>query len=375
MEGTYHGGYLALGYDAVHTGRINKKGHPVRDYAINEDEAKIVDVIFRKTVDEGYGSYRLANWLNDHAIPTKGKVPMWQASTIRSVLLNPMYVGRLRCGDDLTDEIPGLRLIDDYYFAKANELIKARASAYHELRKGPARSTVHGLLTGIIYCAECGGRLTYAHDFSTKTLVDGTKKTYEQDGYRCFRKRYSKATCSAKCSYKKGAVEEKVLRVVRCFFDNVRHTPAEDMLAMAIRQKDGIEKTALKNAEAAFRKAKRDLEALENEAIKAITGDSQLDLSVVNMLIQKHQATLEAAKVTYEGLVAAAETQAEQQAYKEAEVAMIKSWADSFDAMELDAKRTVLSAMIDRVEVSSDYKVLIRFNLTMHQFLGEVVAA
>ena len=65
----------------------------------------------------------------------------------------------------------------------------------------------------------------------------------------------------------------------------------------------------------------------------------------------------------------------EQQTYKEAEVTMIKSWADTFDAMELDAKRTVLTAMIDRVEVSADYKILIQVNLTMRQFLGEVVAA
>jgi len=43
--------------------------------------------------------------------------------------------------------------------------------------------------------------------------------------------------------------------------------------------------------------------------------------------------------------------------------------------MELNAKRTVLTAMIDRVEVSADYKILMQVNLTMRQFLGEVVAA
>ena len=42
---------------------------------------------------------------------------------------------------------------------------------------------------------------------------------------------------------------------------------------------------------------------------------------------------------------------------------------------QLDAKRTILTAMIDRVEVSRDCKILIQVNLTMQQFLGEVVAA
>ena len=224
-------------------------------------------------------------------------------------------------------------------------------------------------------CGECGSRLTFNHDVSTKRLADGTQRTYERNIYRCSRKLNDKSSCSGQYSHRAGPIEEKVLDVARRFFDNVRKTPEEDLLAMAIRQKDGIEKVALKNAEAELMKAKHGLDALENEAMKAITGASQLDLSVVNKLIQKQQAALETAQHTYEGIADQMAMRAGQQAYKEAEVSMIKSWADTFDTMEFDAKRTVLTSMIDRVEVSTGFKVLIQFNLTIRQFIGEVVAA
>ena len=375
MEGTYRGGYVALGYDAMHTGRTNKKGHPVRDYVINEEEAKIVTAIFQKVVDEGYGSIRLANWLNDHDIPTKRKANMWRATTLRSLLRNPIYVGRLRFSSDISEEIPGLRLIDDYYFGKANEIIQGRVLAQDEQRKGPARSTVRGLLAGIIFCGECGARMSFNHDANTKTLADGTERVYVRNAYRCSQKINRTSSCSGQYSYKSEPVEEKVLRVVRRFFDNVRKTPEEDMLAAAVLQKDGIEKAALKNAEAELTKAKHDLDALENEAMKAITGTSQLDLSVVNKLIQKQQAVLEVAQLTYEGVADDLTMKAEQEAYKKAEVAMIKSWADTFDAMDFDAKRTVLTTIIDKVEVSTGNKILIQVNLTMRQFWGDVIAA
>jgi len=217
--------------------------------------------------------------------------------------------------------------------------------------------------------------MSYNHDARAKTLADGSQREYVRNIYRCTRKLNDKAACTGQYSYTAEPIKEKVLRVVRRFLDNVGSTPAEDMIAAATIQKGGVQKVALKSAEDDLWRAKQGLDALEDEALKAVTGSSQLDLSVVNKLIQKQEAALEVAQLTYDSLVDEVQMKAEHQAYKEAEVSMVKSWAETFDAMELDAKRTVLAAMIDRVEVSPDYKLVIRFSLTMRQFLGEVAAA
>ena len=54
-EGLYTGGNIPYEYQLVSSGRRNKKGHEMRDLAIEPTEAEVVRRIFRLTVNEGYG--------------------------------------------------------------------------------------------------------------------------------------------------------------------------------------------------------------------------------------------------------------------------------------------------------------------------------
>lgn len=46
-----------------------------------------------------------------------------------------------------------------------------------------------------------------------------------------------------------------------------------------------------------------------------------------------------------------------------------RGWADEFDSAPLEIKRTILSQLIDRVEVGRKYAVTIKFNMSYQQFL------
>ena len=48
---------------------------------------------------------------------------------------------------------------------------------------------------------------------------------------------------------------------------------------------------------------------------------------------------------------------------------MMTSAADEFDSAPLEIKRTILSQLIDRVEVGRKYAVTIKFNMSYQQFL------
>lgn len=50
---------------------------------------------------------------------------------------------------------------------------------------------------------------------------------------------------------------------------------------------------AYKQAQKDFENAQKQVTALEEEAVKALTGESQLDLSIVNQMLLKHRAKLE----------------------------------------------------------------------------------
>lgn len=64
------------------------------EFKINNDEAKIVKMIFEMYV-EGFGGVRkIANYLNEKNIPTK-KGKSWEFKSVRRILSNPIYIGRI----------------------------------------------------------------------------------------------------------------------------------------------------------------------------------------------------------------------------------------------------------------------------------------
>ena len=65
QEGEWRGGLVPYGYRLEFLGRTNKKGQPVRDLVIDETESAVIKEIYRLIVDEGYGTNRVANILNE----------------------------------------------------------------------------------------------------------------------------------------------------------------------------------------------------------------------------------------------------------------------------------------------------------------------
>lgn len=57
------------------------------DIVIDDDEAPIVKKIFEMTVKEGYGSYRMADYLNSHGIRTHNN-SKFQCNTVNRILKN-----------------------------------------------------------------------------------------------------------------------------------------------------------------------------------------------------------------------------------------------------------------------------------------------
>ena len=110
-DGHYSGRGCPFGYKLVKKGRVNKKGMPLNDLEIDEEEAGIVRLVFHKYVNEGYGPQRTANYLREIGSRNrKGK--NWHPGTIRGMLHNLTYTGILRCGEARSPLIPELQIID-----------------------------------------------------------------------------------------------------------------------------------------------------------------------------------------------------------------------------------------------------------------------
>lgn len=146
---------------------------------------------------------------------------------------------------------------------------------------------------------------------------------------------------------------------------------APPQLTAAKRRTNSIDEKALVNAEEALKKAQNEMAALEEETVKALTGESKLDINFINGLIPKRKANLEKATEEVERLRAVIADAEKKNNELDQELKMILSWADAFDTASYEVKRSIISALIERIEVYDDYRLDIHFRITAEQFLGK----
>lgn len=115
-------------------------------------EVAIVERIFREFV-AGATITAIVRGLNADEIPTR-RGGNWRVSSIRTVLTNPVYVGRVRMGED---EREGQHdaVLDPDLFDQAQELFAARAIATGKGRGRPPAGR-HLFRKGALRCGLCG---------------------------------------------------------------------------------------------------------------------------------------------------------------------------------------------------------------------------
>ena len=216
-----------------------------------------------------------------------------------------------------------------------------------------------------------GGRLCYNHNRTTRKLADGTSRTYERDVYRCYRKISARNSCQGKATDDLARIDGPVLNVVRSYFERITSLPTADMLRAAGDRVQAVNNDALEKVDAALKKAQAEMSALEEEAVKALTGESKMDLNFINSLIPKRRANLDKALSETERIRAEIENDAKMQEIHLKEIKMIRTWAETFETASIETKRTIIAALIEKVIVSDGYALDIHFRVTAEQFLGK----
>ena len=146
----------------------------MRDLAVDVTEADLVRKIFRLTISEGAGSNQIASILNKEGFRTHGGAE-FQSNHILRILKNSIYCGFLKNGEATSDRIESLRIIDDHDFAMAQEILRQRAHKSDEKRTIALHNKGKALLSGNIFCAHCGCRLTTSRYVEEYCKQDGTE--------------------------------------------------------------------------------------------------------------------------------------------------------------------------------------------------------
>ena len=240
-KGLYPGGPVPIGYI-------------IQDKRLIPDPrtAPVVQEIFRRYAD-GERTADIARDLNARGLRCK-RGALFQRGTLMHILANRTYAGDYCYGDQIiTESITPL--IDHDLFD--------RAQARRDIaRKGPASSRDRSspcLLTGKIFCGECGGKILGACG------QNKTGKVYKY--YQCEAQGHKRSQCGLRHILRED-IHYGVCRVVSDFVLNKKRRTLESLAdsIMELYQSE-IDTSALKSMESQYNQLEKDLDKLVDSLI------------------------------------------------------------------------------------------------------------
>lgn len=366
-EGHYKGGSPAYGYDLVKSGRFNKRKHELYELKINESEAAVVKLIFDKYTNEGYGTWRIANFLNDNGYRTRsGK--RWHQASIRGILSNLTYTGVLRSGDARSPLLPELQIINPEQFKTASYIFKSRAKKHSENPTVPLNTRGKSLLAGNVFCGHCGARLTLTTNGRYRKRKDGTIDKSSRIRYVCYGKTRKRTDCNGQTGYTMHKLDGIVEQVIKNIFAAMKGIPKSKIVSARYKKEVTDKKRRLDDTEKEYNKALQKLNLLKAGVIKCLQGESTFSKDILSELITNTEKNCNELAKLLEKL----ETELKQSEDLQAELCRsydeIISWADLYDGASIEAKKMIVNSMIKRIDVFRDYKLKIEFNFDIKQF-------
>ena len=230
-------GNRVLGYDIAQVeGSLNKKRKETK-LVINEKEAESVRLIFNE-YSNGKGYKAITSKLNKLGYKTK-KGNNFSVGSIRDILTNPVYIGKVRYNvrQDWSEKRrrninPNPIIVDGIHEPIINIELWDKVQKIMESKKGKPKRIYDGEypLTGILKCPVCGAGMVIMR--TTNKLADGTKKRISY--YACGNwKNKGTAVCNSNSirvdkanEYVFGKIGELLSneRMVKTIVDNINKT-------------------------------------------------------------------------------------------------------------------------------------------------------
>lgn len=134
---------------------------------VRETEAQIIRTVADRFI-QGESLRSLVAWLNDEGIPTSGRADTWRTTTLRTLLM----AGRIAGLRDHHAEVAGEAAWDPIISREVRERILA---VFASRKRAGRRTPQRYLLSGLLRCGKCGGRLFSA---ARKTPAGGVERRY-----------------------------------------------------------------------------------------------------------------------------------------------------------------------------------------------------
>lgn len=291
-------------------------------FNVNEEEAEIVRKIFELYVNEGYSLRKLNDYCAAHYNHSRFNNPM----SCKPIIHRPMYAGYYSYKGELIKGKNFEPIISMETYLKAQ-----KCSQEHNTKRNIPNTPY--LLTGLMYCAECGNR--YTGKTRKHYVTENGKRTlkYEYKSYLCAArgKRDAKYT-PAKCNniiLDAKEIEDKVVGYVK----NLEFTGYKSEKVMT----NLIDHLLVENADLGEKKRKLLDLYIENIIDKdTFTGKSH----EIDKKIEQNNRILDTEKNKIEELPVVA-------------IDYLKDKVERFDKLSMPEQRKVLDLLIDKIIINN----------------------
>lgn len=380
-DGIFQGCAAPYGYKHVSTGRHNEKGREIKDLVIDEEEAKIVKKMFGLVVQKGWGSRRISKLLNDNEIPSK-RGGRWAGATVLGILKNSIYKGYFTYGrrmsrgeikfknqynceiSDVKQE--HLAIVSEEQWEEVKKIIESKNKKNVQVGV-PKQTRSPLLLTGFIYCGECGERMTLKYSYNHYQRKDGTWNRDKKAFYQCYGKSNGLTECSNK-NYAHKNLEKVVIKQIYAHLDEIENMNIDKELSDTQEKQLKESNKEIKLRKDKIKKIEEDLKLLKNEIINVIRGSSKFSDEMLTEQINALTSALDKENHDLEEYVSKVEEAKLEKDDLLNFKKQIPQWKDILESTDNEIKKMILPKFVSKVVISKD-KLDVTINIEKHELL------
>jgi len=350
QDGRFRGGSAPYGYRLAPSGIFNKRRHEVYKLEIDEEEARVVRMMFNLCIESGYGRCKIANMISSLGIKTRDG-NNWHEATVGHILHNIAYMGVLRSGESQSEVFPELQIIDPDTFGLAQKLMAERVNEYNDQRTLPKNTSGQSLLSGNLFCGHCGGRLILTSNATKRRNADGEVVLRRRIRYVCYNKTRHRADCDGQTGYTMHILDGMVTEILHQIFDRMRAVSESEIVSRTQMNMTADLREQAAAAKREFAKATREYEAVKSKLMAVIRGESSLPEAVLSEMAEeaKQKMAKESEKVS--ALSAELERSNDRADEIRKDYESILKWSEMFDSSDMAIKKMIAGYLIKKISV------------------------
>ena len=130
------------------------------------------------------------------------------------------------------------------------------------------------MLSGNLFCAHCGGRLTTIRYRDSYKRKDGSEYSVDQIKYSCYHKSRKLCQCDGQTTYQAERVDSAVRQIILRIFSCMDGAPEEEKLQLLLKKQMAGNRATQKKLTLELKKSEEQLSKLQLEIGKTLTGES-----------------------------------------------------------------------------------------------------